>query len=83
MLHTTDATIEIRELTDCRIFGTLTGAVHGGGDTRQHAQKKLFLAAVMRKLLDRSNRCSYTLEDYFGNLHWADLIHLLQHKEKN
>ena len=38
MLHTTETTLEMtRELTDCRIFGTLTGAVEGGGDTRQHA----------------------------------------------
>lgn len=39
-----------RELTDCRIFGTLTGAVGDAGrDTRQHAQEKLFLADVMEE----------------------------------
>jgi hypothetical protein len=49
MLRTTETTLEMtRELTDCRIFGTLTGAV-GGSDTRQHAQQKLFLADVMEE----------------------------------
>ena len=50
MLHTAETTLKMtRELTDCRIFGTLTGAVDGGGDTRQHAQEKLFLADVMEE----------------------------------
>jgi hypothetical protein len=68
-----------RELTDCRIFGTLTGSVDRGGDTRQHAQEKLFLADVMEEAPGRA----YMLEDYFGKLQRSGLLHLLQNKDKN
>jgi len=47
-----------REMTDCRIFGALTGAVYGGGDTRK---RNYSWQTWWRKLLDRSNRRAYTL----------------------
>lgn len=44
MIHDTDTTLEmIGELTDCRIFGTLTAAVHGSDGHSATSAKETIL----------------------------------------